>query len=109
MVFKVSPSFHLGNGACWDSGHPGGQEKKKRDQIGRMGGDLAKAIHCGNKGSAFGIYLSKKDRFKRAWQGTKGVLAYLLSKTTGRGCCPWRPIYLDWVAANRPKVFIVTG
>ena len=37
-----------------------------------------KAIHCveeGKKGSAFGIYLSKKDTFKRAWQGTKVLLS----------------------------------
>jgi len=37
-----------------------------------------KAIHCveeGKKGSAFGIYLSKKDTFKRAWQGTKFLLS----------------------------------
>ena len=37
-----------------------------------------KAIHCveeGKKGSAFGIYLSKKDTFKRAWQGTKLLLS----------------------------------
>lgn len=39
---------------------------------------LKKAIHCveeGKKGSAFGIYFSKKDTFKRAWQGTKLLLS----------------------------------
>ena len=45
-----------------------------------------KAIHCveeGKKGSAFGIYLSKKDTFKRAWQGTKFLLSRALKSIGG--------------------------